>query len=139
MYRGSELMDAVPKEEYDQWMQEIAALTPKQQRKWKAIGTSQLGVQNRIRYRNGELESYSARVHTWVPCTCLNDMLEDKNWQPMSEVGLAGVRVQDVHVRVARTMLVNAVQQLPGQTSVSGLVHGVVCAGHVHGAGVGPV
>ena len=30
------MVDSLKKEEYDQYMQEIAALTPKQQRKWKA-------------------------------------------------------------------------------------------------------
>ena len=85
------MVDALPKEEYDQNMQEIAALTPKQQRKWKGYSTDKFGSRTRLRYFNGKLESYSVRVHQWVPCVCTEEMLENEEVIPVSTVGVAAI------------------------------------------------
>ena len=81
--------DAIPNELYDGFMQEIAALTPKQQRKWKGTSTTKTGTHTRLRYSNGKLESYSARVHTWVPCVCLSDLPDPAEWVPQTWEGVA--------------------------------------------------
>ena len=86
------MVDALPKKEYDKNMQEIAALTPKQQRKWKGYSTDKCETRTRLRYYNGKLESYSVRVHQWVPCVCTEEMLEnDGGWTPVSTVGVAAI------------------------------------------------
>ena len=84
-------MVAIPKEGYDQNMQEIAALTPKQQRKWKGYIEDKFGSRTRQRYFNGKLESYSARVHQFVPCVCTEEMLENEEVIPVSTVGVAAI------------------------------------------------
>ena len=75
-------------------MQEIAALTPKQQRKWKGIMIDEIGTRTGLRYSNGKLESYSVRVHKWVPCVCCEEIFKDRpgtKIEPRSRVGLAAV------------------------------------------------
>ena len=72
-------------------MQEIAALTPKQQRKWKGHSTDKFGSRTGLRYFNGKLESYSVRVHQWVPCVCTEETLENEEVIPLSMVGVAAI------------------------------------------------